>query len=602
MFGGPKIFDLYHGNAEELAYFQQFDDESNKENTQLTIHRRTNGQVMYLYLKHNFLTSTNRRNAFWGMAIAFNNEYIADVNTLCFLFDEVYNKILQERVLFEEISGNPTVQAKFLVPLFSDAEFEVKRIEDVVRKNIEKNFTKDILQIDTSFQEGRANVVRRMSYPESQSDSNSEIISALRAYRWVSLSPDYKTGDSDDLSVEKIKELKDNPKYIKDRVLEAFKQIAMSRENITINVDEIIAKYGGAINITLTEIEPYLSIHPDLENTMKEYRTLKSYINDLDKAWREKQGVPKPPILDTTVRDPNDPYQGGSKTLPPPPPYERNNWKGKIIGVGGVIILFAIVGLSVRFCSSKDTETPTQEPTSGTTSSPTQTVVMSRDVIKQKLQVMVEEALQLCKEGEYAESANAWKEYGAYQQQHDSIKGDAYSSWGVLVKEMENYANIKENYASHYSSAQNFEKQKKYDEAIKEYKICIDLLIALPDSQMTNNKKVCNEAIARCKKAKASAESTTSSVTIMVKQRNKDVKMDKGYVNVTPGQITVSVKKPLSNGKWECENQHIVIKEQNEEKATLQADGNDFWTCKLYYKVNGQTKETINFKRKELSK
>jgi hypothetical protein len=207
IYGSPEIFDLYAGNTGDITYFQTYYDGS-KENTKLTIHRRVNGQVTYSYLRYNMISGSGRSGAFFGMSIVFTDIFIYDIKKIYRLFETVYNdRILKNRILLEEIQGNPEIQAKYLIRKFEEQDLEVRNIENIITKNIKNYFSidienkssGDIRSLDSSFKQGKPNLIRKLNINKD----NDYIINTLRDYSWISISSEYPE-TVDEISQEMI--------------------------------------------------------------------------------------------------------------------------------------------------------------------------------------------------------------------------------------------------------------------------------------------------------------------------------------------------------------------------------------------------------------
>jgi hypothetical protein len=209
IFGAPHIFDLYEGNENEENYFQRFYNKNN-ENTKFTIHHTASDKISYSYLRYNFLSGSNRKNSFFGMSVIFDGEYCKDVVNLYKLFEDVYHQIiLKNKILLEEIKGKTGIQAKYLITTFAEAEDEVKCIENIISKNLRKNFADDIIPID--FSPGRSDLTVKLN----DKKKISVFLTAQRKYSWVSISPEYK-GEVINLSLEELAKLSKVIKNVSD--------------------------------------------------------------------------------------------------------------------------------------------------------------------------------------------------------------------------------------------------------------------------------------------------------------------------------------------------------------------------------------------------
>lgn len=267
IFGVPHIFDIYQGNENEVGYFQTFYNGS-EENVKFIIHRMETGQVSYTYLRYNLISGSGRPNAFLGMSVVFKKEYCTDVENLYKLFDSVYKTILQNKILFEEVKGNPHVQAKYLVGSFADANNEVKRIENIICKNIEKEFATDIHPLDIP--PGIPNLIRKLSNKKK----NAAILAAFSKYSWVYISPDYN--DEEGLSQEVIEPILDRIKHITHNLSNI---IAEKKVDITIK----------QIEVDINTIQPYLKTQPELQKIEQELNNTKKQLKELDDLMKKEK-------------------------------------------------------------------------------------------------------------------------------------------------------------------------------------------------------------------------------------------------------------------------------------------------------------------------
>ncbi|MBK6698391.1 MAG: hypothetical protein IPG55_00530 [Saprospiraceae bacterium] len=290
IFGVPDGFNLFHGDADDTVYFQSFYDAS-KENTKLTIHRRANGHVSYSYLKYRLYSSEGRAGAFFGISIVFNGYYCYDVTKLFRLFDSVYSEVvLKNKVLLEEIHGNPNVQAKFLIRTFNEQELEVRNIESIFLKNIEKKFANDIYPLDFSFKVGKPNLIRKMN---TKVDCNT-LLEALRNYSWVSISPEYPLEFIDEISEDGKKILIDKSVKIKDDIINIYNTILSNNIDLVRSNINILKRELNDIQKT---IQKYLNNQPDLINIKQKYDEIQSQLNDLILAV-EKNSTMKGLVFD----------------------------------------------------------------------------------------------------------------------------------------------------------------------------------------------------------------------------------------------------------------------------------------------------------------
>ncbi|MDH6303906.1 hypothetical protein M2459_000238 [Parabacteroides sp. PF5-5] len=292
IFGTPYIFDLYQGSEHDINYFQSFYNGS-KENTKFTIHRMASGKVSYSYLRYNFKTSGGRDNSFFGMSIIFDKEYCNDVESLYHLFESAYVTILQNKILLEEVNDNLNIQAKYLIQKFADAESEVKRIENVICKNLLSQFVDDIHTIDSSFKQGNPNLLLRLNNKQG----NPAFLKALREYSWISISPEYKENDTESLSQEAITELNETIAAAGKKIDTLFAD-AVGGSDIKRDVEGVSNQIKNGID----SIKPYLQLQLELHEQNDALFALKERVDTLIKAVykseRENSTSATPPIED----------------------------------------------------------------------------------------------------------------------------------------------------------------------------------------------------------------------------------------------------------------------------------------------------------------
>lgn len=278
IFGVPKVFDLYQGTETEINYFLKFYNGS-KENAKLIIHRMASGKVSYSYLRYNFISGSGRTGSFFGMSVVFSDEYCSDIKNLYNLFETVYYKILQDQVLFTTVSGDPLIQAKYLITNFTDAENEVRTIENIIFKNINNQFTADIQPLNASFKTGNPNLKKL-----NINQGNMAFMSALRQYSWVAISPDYKTNEADTLSDDEIRNLKINIKKSREKSTEISN--ALLKNDLVEN--EKIEELNRNIFHCSKNISKYLQYQPELKELQVELNSIKEQYDAIKTAMDSK--------------------------------------------------------------------------------------------------------------------------------------------------------------------------------------------------------------------------------------------------------------------------------------------------------------------------
>ena len=333
IFGAPYTFDIYGSNREDTNYFQLYDDGSNEE-VKLTVHRKANGEVCYSYLRYNMISSSGRTGAFFGMAVVFHNEYCRDVENLYKLFDAVYQNILETGILLQKIE-NSGHQAKYLIAHFSDAPAEVTRIENIIYNNLQKNYSQDILPINSSFS---INSKELIMLPMNK-EANVSLLTELRKRAWISFSPIYNSQVI--LSREYINTLKTNTRIIRDKELSEITNLLVrinllpedkKKEKLPKDILLQITNWRDSLKETQKTINDYINIQPEpgrsqlekinneiipiLESCETNYTVVKNII-DKPKSEASKQPEPpkpEPPKPETPKPTPN-PLKKGSYSL-----------------------------------------------------------------------------------------------------------------------------------------------------------------------------------------------------------------------------------------------------------------------------------------------
>lgn len=184
IYGAPLVFDLYGGSAKELGYFQLFDNGST-DPEKLTIHRLSENQITYNYLRYGLITSGGRDGSFFGMSVIFNNCYCVDFKKISELFRAVYKTIVDKGAFFETAEQN-SAQTKYKITKFSDAPEEVARIESILLKNIQNALADSIKALESN---NSAQDDKEVQFNDNA--DNTSINEALRKYSIVSISPKY---------------------------------------------------------------------------------------------------------------------------------------------------------------------------------------------------------------------------------------------------------------------------------------------------------------------------------------------------------------------------------------------------------------------------
>ena len=186
IYGAPYGFELYEGSAQELNYFQIFDNGSS-EPVKMTVHRLNDHQISYNYLRYGYVTSGGRTGSFFGMSIVFNKSYCSEFTRIYQLFEAVYGTIEENAILLKRL---PSGQAQYKIGKFSEAQGEITRIKGVLSQNIQDALASSIKPIDFSSSDF---LNKELRLPDNVGDES--VAEAVNKYSIVSISPVYGTDD-----------------------------------------------------------------------------------------------------------------------------------------------------------------------------------------------------------------------------------------------------------------------------------------------------------------------------------------------------------------------------------------------------------------------
>ena len=257
IYGAPYGFDLYEGSEQDLNYFQVFDNGST-EHVKMTVHRLSNNQISYNYLRYGYVTSGGRTGSFFGMSVVFSKSYCADFMRMYQLFEAVYGTILKNGILLEEFTSGQW-QGKYKIGKFSEAEDEVRRIYGVLGQNIQGTLANDI---------------RPMSFPPSASGdrelrlssntSNDVVFNAVRKYTVVSISPAYNIGQGGGSEVQTVP-------------LEVLIKLPSVKNKILSESTD----WSNRVNAFQTEFRAYKDTNRDVRPLAPQYKTIMEGLDGL---------------------------------------------------------------------------------------------------------------------------------------------------------------------------------------------------------------------------------------------------------------------------------------------------------------------------------
>lgn len=364
IYGAPYGFDLYEGSEQDLNYFQVFDNGST-EHVKMTVHRLSNNQISYNYLRYGYVTSGGRTGSFFGMSVVFSKSYCADFMRMYQLFEAVYGTILKKGILLEEFTSGQW-QGKYKIGKFSEAEDEVRRIYGVLGQNIQGTLANDI---------------RPMSFPPSASGdrelrlssntSNDDVFNAVRKYTVVSISPAYNIGQGGGSEVQTVPlEVLIKLPSVKNKILSestdwsnrvnafqtefrAYKDtnrdvrpLAPQYKTIIEGLDGLVLRIDNLLN----NVQKWQQIEPSrplFEGVRQEVTTSKDHINSLLGSLRLYE--------DTFKKGGESGGQGGSgsetggSSGDGPSPFELFVHKHKNMLIAAGVALLLIIGSVVTF-------------------------------------------------------------------------------------------------------------------------------------------------------------------------------------------------------------------------------------------------------------
>lgn len=247
IYGAPYGFDLYEGSEQDLNYFQVFDNGST-EPVKMTVHRLSNNQISYNYLRYGYVTSGGRTGSFFGMSVVFNKCYCSDFMRMYQLFEAVYGTITKNAVLLEELKSGQW-QAKYKIGKFSEAEDEIRRIYGVLGQNI---------------QGALANDIKLMAFPTSVSGDkelrlsanvgNELVAKAVDRYSIVTISPAYAPGEK---VVEKIP-------------VEELMRFQSEKEAVLANATE----WSNRVSAFTIKIQAHIANKLDVKSLLPKYNSI----------------------------------------------------------------------------------------------------------------------------------------------------------------------------------------------------------------------------------------------------------------------------------------------------------------------------------------
>lgn len=357
IFGVPDGFDMLEGTRQEISYFQRFYDGST-EDTKFTLHRDSNGNVTYTFLKYNLSSGKSRTGSFFGMSLVFSGVYCNHPLRLYELFDYVYhNHILcntsdASKGILKPIA-NSDIKAQYLITRFEDSKELVRFIEKVFQHNLATNdeLSTSFYPLDPGFKNENQNLVVKLPLVAGLNDDTPQrsrfeesLIGRFREYGYVTISPDWKPKVIDD----------DNTKVPDSDVEIAPQKIVQWKDSVPNYQRFIIQGLGNLADIDKTEVLRYQKqVEDDILSPLKKYSYNKNIAptlqtdyeeirNQLADLYQKASGVPKPPT------------GGGDGPKPPLPPNEpsilekikiwvSNHKAITIAGAAAIVVLLLVL-------------------------------------------------------------------------------------------------------------------------------------------------------------------------------------------------------------------------------------------------------------------
>ena len=428
IYGAPYGFDLYEGSEQDLNYFQVFDNGST-ESVKMTVHRLSNNQISYNYLRYGYVTSGGRTGSFFGMSVVFNKSYCSDFMRMYQLFEAVYGTITKNAVLLEEFKSGQW-QAKYKIGKFSEAEDEVRRIYGVLGQNIQGALANDIKPMAFSSPVSGDKELRL-----SADTSNDMVSKAVNQYTIVSISPAYNSGKSGGSEVplnELMQVLMQLPSK-KNLILaesadwsnkvNAFQTDFRARKDNNRDVESLAPQFKSIMNgldglvlkmdNLLSVVQKWRKIEPSrtlFEEVQKEVATSKDHINSLLDSLRLYE--------DTFKKGGGSGGQGGAggetggSPGNGPSPFELFVHKHKNLLIAAGVALLLIIGSVVAFNIIKGGKSSEQQQTNQEEHSESKEVEPTVQIVSLNVDSLVTSGMDKYNQRKYTEAYSDFKSAG----------------------------------------------------------------------------------------------------------------------------------------------------------------------------------------------
>ena len=311
MFGVPDGFDIYQEmpNPQIKDYYQCFYDETIKEGTRLVVHRKSNGEVSYTYLKYHLFSEGNRPNSFIGLSVIFKGGYYADVASLYNLLEYAYKGMLSNgKILRPTANGESAV---FQTKRFDFEVTEFRRIEGLILNTLSTNeYSSEFVAWGDEVSSVKQNALLKIPFQlynddlDKESELNQFIVQKLKEYSWLSLSSDYIVNapsasrttitemELDEVLDPETKTLyKENFEEYQNKVLSVYKEfISKPNENLDAKVRGLSANIRGILVL----LNKYVAKEKELKELLVKYADLSNQLETLINELAKDNQNPSP--------------------------------------------------------------------------------------------------------------------------------------------------------------------------------------------------------------------------------------------------------------------------------------------------------------------
>lgn len=275
IYGSPEGFQSVGTTPDENAYFQRLYVTS-RTGKRLMVNRRPDGSTSYNYLVYG--VRGNRPNAFFGMSFMLTGGmYAADFAKLYGIFDDVFRRMVANKILIEDNGGMLQYNALNLDLAGDQTNW------------IRAELTGALGQSGISFQQYDLSFVSNDSGQIALyniNTPNSTILQGFRAVQWIAVSPAFATAEpQEEIDAEDLQDA-----YTAQ--LSIFADIAISQSRNQLPTLEHIRRFAHDSAAKLTKCKA--SVDP------QKYMELIGQLSDLDKKVRllieriEQQPEPQP--------------------------------------------------------------------------------------------------------------------------------------------------------------------------------------------------------------------------------------------------------------------------------------------------------------------